>query len=180
MSYVDCTPEELPEYEANECYFPKGGISKIAVLKTGHGITDFSNSTQVQAAIDAGNFVITGGLKAELPEPAVVEGENPVACGTETITDGYDYTVETSDFNVNEANDAFYAALNKSSFAGIVLYLCEQDKVRVVEQKISFNARLMIPLSNKEKQKYMITAKWYQDVTDPLPVLYDAPEGIFA
>ena len=180
MSYVNYEPEELPAYEANECYYPKGGISKQAVLKEGHGITDFSDETQVNAAIAAGTFVVIEGLKSELPEPSVVEGESPVACGPETITDGYDYTLETMDFNVNEANDAFYAALNKSTFSGLVIYLCEQEKIRVIEKKITFNSRLVIPRSNKEKQHYLITSKWYQDVNEPFPVLYDAPTGIFA
>lgn len=179
MSYVSCTPEDLPEYEANLCYYPKGGISKVFPLKADNGISDFSNDTQVQASIDAGTMVIVGGLKGNLPEPSVVEGENPIACGSETIVDGYDYTFEWRDFNVNAGNDEFYRKLNQSQFSGFGMYLCEQNALRVIEKQVSFNSRLVIPESNKEKQYYLVTAKWSQDVADPFPVLYDAPVGIF-
>lgn len=179
MSYVNCIPEDLPEYEANECYYPKGGISKTFVLKDGHNITNFSNPTQVNAAIAAKKLVLMGGLKGSLPEPSVVEGENPIACGSETIVDGYDYTAEIKDFNVNQANDEFYRKLNQSEFSGFGMFLCEQNSVRVIEKGVTFNSRLVIPESNKEKQQYLITAKWSQDVADPFPVLYDAPAGVF-
>jgi len=179
MSYINCTPEDLPEYEANLCYYPKGGISKTFVLKEDHGITDFTDEEQVEAAITAGTMVIMGGLKGNLPEPSPVEGENPIACGSETIVDGYDYTAEIKDFNVNAGNDEFYRKLNQSQFSGFGMYLCEQNAVRVVEKGVTFNARLVIPESNKEKQQYLVTAKWSQDVADPFPVLYDAPVGIF-
>lgn len=179
MSYVDCIPEDLPEYEANICYYPKGGISKVGILKTGHNITDFSNATQVQAAITAGTLVITGGLKADIPEPSPIEGENPIACGSDTIVDGFDNTANIIDFNVNAANDAFYNSLNKSQFAGIIFYLCQQDSVRVVEEPISFVSRYVSDPSNKVKDRYLITAKWSTAVDDSIPVLYDAPVGIF-
>ncbi len=179
MSYNDCTFEELGEYEENLCYFPKGGASAVFVLKEGHGITDFSNATQVNAAITSGDMVIMSKVKGSLGEPAAVEGENPVACGSETIVDGYDYTYETINMNVNATNDLFMAQLNQSQFSGFGWFLCEQDSVRVVQQTVSFNARLVQDVSNKIKDRYLVTTKWYQSVQDPLPVLYDAPAGVF-
>lgn len=179
MSYNECTFEELGAYEENLCYFPKGGASVAFVLKEGHGITDFSNATQVNAAIAAGDMVLMTKVKGSLPEPAAVEGENPVACGSETIVDGYDYTYEIINMNVNGTNDLFMADLNKSQFSGLGWYLCDQLAVRVVQQTVSFNARLVQDVSNKIKDRYLITAKWYQAVNAPLPVLYDAPVGVF-
>lgn len=174
-----CTAEDLSDHEKNDCYYPKGGISGVGILKTGHGITDFSNATQVQAAITAGTLKVIKAVKAELPEPSPIEGENPVACGSETIVDGFDYTFEVTDFNVNENNDEFYRLLNISQFSGIMFFMCEEEQVRVVENNVSFNARLVIPRSNKEKQNYLVTAKWSQSVQESFPVLYDAPAGIF-
>jgi len=174
-----CSFEELSDHEKNNCYYPKGGISAVGILKTGHGIVDFSNSTQVQAAVDAGTLKVILAVKAELPEPSVVEGENPVACGSETIVDGYDYTFEVQDFNVNAVNDEFYRLLNISQFSGIIFYMCEEEQIRVVENAVSFNSRLVIPRSNKEKQNYLITAKWSQAVSESFPVLHEAPTGIF-
>lgn len=178
MSF-DCTFEDLSEHEKNNCYYPKGGISAAAILLSGHGITDFSSAEQTQAAILAGKYKIISPIKAELPEPSPVEGENPSACGAETIVDGFDYTVEITDFNVNATNDEFYRLLNLSQFAGLVLYMCEEEQIRVIERGVNFVSRLVIPRSNKEKQNYLITAKWSQSVQETMPVLYEAPVGVF-
>jgi hypothetical protein len=178
MSQI-CSFEDLDDHEKNDCYYPKGGIGALGILKSGHTITDFSSQAQLQAAIDAGNLKIIKNIKAELPEPSPVEGENPLACGSETIVDGFDYTVEATDFNVNNINDEFYRKLNLSQFAGLILYMCEEEQLRVVETGVNFNARLVIPRSNKEKQNYLVTAKWSQSVADEFPVLHEAPEGIF-
>lgn len=175
-----CTFEELSDHEQNECYHPKGGISSYGVLKTGHGITDFSNPTQVQAAITAGTLKLAKKVKCNYPEPSPVEGENPVACGSETIVDGFDHTFEIKDFNVNASNDEFYRQLNQSQFSGLIWYMCEEDQIRVVEKGVTFVARgPIIEESNKTKQLYLATAKWYLDVQEAFPVLYDAPAGIF-
>lgn len=179
MSHESCSFEELGDYERNECSYPKGGISFEFVLKEDHGIVDFSDVAEWEAAIAAGTVKILGPNKGELPEPSAVEGENPIACGSETITDAYDYTFEILDFNVNDTNDVLIKQLNASQFTGFGWYECETDRVRVVNHRTSFNARLTIPVSNKEKQKYMITAKWTQDVNDDIPLAYDAPAGIF-
>jgi hypothetical protein len=175
----DCSVEDLDDHEKNDCFYPKGGIGAAGILKENHGITDFANGTQLQAAIDAGTLKIIKGIKADLPEPSPVEGENPLACGSETIVDGFDYTVEWTDFNVNPTNDEFYRKLNISQFSGLILWLCQEDQLRVIEKGVSFNARLVIPRSNKEKQSYLSTAKWSQAVADTFPVLYEAPAGIF-
>jgi hypothetical protein len=175
-----CAYEELDPHEQNECYYRKGGITAYGVLKEGHGITDYSNAIQVQAAITAGNLIVFKKIKANYPEPTAVEGENVVACGSETITDGYDHTFEVKDFNVNANNDAVIVQLNNSEFSGLIWFYCEDEEVRVVERGVRFNARGPIgPETNKEKQHYLNTAKWYQGVQEPLPVLYDAPTGIF-
>ncbi len=174
-----CSVEDLDPFEKNDCYYPKGGIGAVGILKANHGITNFANGTQLQTAIDAGNLVIIKALKADLPEPSPVEGENPLACGSETIVDGFDYTVEWTDFNVNVINDESYRKLNLSQFTGLILWLCQEDQLRVAERGVSFNSRLVIPRSNKEKQSYLVTAKWSQSVADEFPVLHEAPAGIF-
>ena len=178
MSQV-CDVEELDPHELNNCFNPKGGIPSIGVLKTGYNITDFSSAIETQAAIDAGKLVIFDKVKANLPEPAAVEGENITGCGAETIVDGFDYTLDVKDFHVNANNDTLIKQLNSSDFEGIVFYMCDQDSVRVVLQKITFVSTLIIPETKREKQYYHIIAKWYQSVQTELPTLYDAPEGIY-
>jgi hypothetical protein len=177
---TNCTAEELDDHEANACYYPKGGISAIAILKSGHGITDFANATQTNAAIAAGNYKIISPIKAELPAPSPVEGENVTACGSETIVDGFDYTIPYKDFNVNAVNDEMYRQANLSQFSGVVMYMCEEEQIRVVESGVNIVAGLLIPASNKEKQHYPVTIKWSQSVQESFPVLHEAPAGVFA
>jgi hypothetical protein len=176
---TNCTAEELDDHEANDCYYPKGGISAAAILKEGNGIINFADATQTQAAITAGKYKVIKPIKAELPAPSAVEGENPSACGAETIVDGFDYEVTWKDFNVNASNDEMYRQANLSQFSGIVLYMCEEEQIRVVERGVNIVASLIIPASNKEKQYYQVSVKWSQSVQDSLPVLNEAPAGIF-
>jgi hypothetical protein len=175
-----CSFEDLDDHEQNDCFYPKGGISAIGILKADHGITDFSNAVQVQAAVDAGTLKILKKIKAEYPEPSAIEGENPLACGSETIFDGSDHNVEITDFNVNPTNDSRIVQYNTSQFSGIILYMCEEDQIRVKETGITFFARgPIIPKSNKEKQHYLISAKWSQSANEESTVLYEAPDAIF-
>ena len=120
-----CTFEELGLHEVNNCIYPKGGISAIAVLKTGHGITDWTDDVEWDAAITAGTVRIIANTKSDLPAASAIEGENPLACGSETIVDSFDYTINLKDFNVstidkslpvpvaNNANDAFWNDANR-------------------------------------------------------------------
>lgn len=180
MSYI-CSFEELDPHEKISCGYKKGGISAVAVLKKGHGITDYSNTTQVQAAINAGKFVIVDGIKGIVPEAAPIEGENPVACGAETILDGFNITTTWKDFNVSNNNNEFYRQLNNSAFEGLVLFYCQQNEIEVVEKKVTFAALpATSPESNKEKRFYNITAKYTKAVGDAFNSIYDAPEGIFS
>jgi len=181
-----CEGEELDAHEENLCGYPKGGIPSIAVLKTGYKdhITDFTNATQWEAAIAAGKAVIAKNLKAELAEPSEVTGESVTGCGQpDTVVDGHDYDFAIIDFNVatpaNPGNDTYINQLNKGTFAGVAFYNCDTDAIRVYEGRVNFSARVVIPATDREKQRYLYNAKWYSPVEQGLPVLYAAPEGIF-
>lgn len=179
---VECAFEELDPHEQNGCYYRKGGIPAFGVLKTGWEaiITDWTNATQVAAAITAGLLVIAKKVKAELTEPSAVEDEAITGCGTaENITDGFDYTLAVTDFNTNASNDEFYNQLNRSAFAGLVFYNCDADEIFVVDKKISFAGSLTIPLTNRTRQRYTVAATWFASVNDGMPVRYAAPAGIF-
>lgn len=174
-----CVPEDLTDHEVQLCTYRKGGISAIGILLPGYTTVDFSDAVEVQADITADLIKIVKTIKADLPAPTAVEGENVVACGSDTIVDGYDYVLNIKDFNVTGLNDTFYKILNNTKTAGIILYFCEEDEIRVVTTGVTFNAALVLPASNKEKQYYQITAKWSASVGDEFPTLLDAPAGIF-
>lgn len=179
---ISCTFEELDPHEQNGCYYPKGGIPAFGVLKTGWQayIQDWTNATQVQAAITAGFLVIAKKVKAELTEPSAVEDEAITGCGSaENITDGFDYTLSVIDFNSSAANDEFYNQLNRSSFAGLVFYNCDEETIFVVEKRITVSASLSIGNTNRTRQRYTATVAWYASVNDGMPTRYPAPAGIF-
>lgn len=170
---------DLPGHEQVECGdFPKGGIASLGILECDHTITDFSNATQVQAAIDAGDLKLIEPVRAILPESTEVEGVNPNACGSETILDGFDFTLTWQDFNVTSNNDSVYEALNlRQNY--LIWFECETDMIRVVDfSPVSFVSKLTTPESNKEKQFYAVTAKW-SSAPNEFPQLFDAPPGIF-
>lgn len=181
MSIV-CEFEQLSAHEKFECGPKFGGIPAAGVLKTGHGITDFSNATQVQAAITAGTLVLVEAIKGAIPDASPVEGENPVGCGSETVLDGFDRTITWKDAKITNNNNEFYRQLNsQGGFAGIVLYYCQDNTIEVIEKRINFTALpASSPESNKEKRLYNVTAKWYQDADDSFGEFFAAPEGIFS
>lgn len=178
MSQI-CEFEQLDPHEINDCFNPKGGIPSVGILKTGHNITDFSNAVQTQAAIDAGKLVIFNKVKASLPEPSAVTGENVTGCGAETIVDGFNWELDMKDFNVNKNNDALLKQLNAGSFPGLVFFMCDQNAIRVVQQRITTIANLIIPETKKDKQYYNYKFQWYQSAQTEIPELFDAPEGIY-
>lgn len=172
---VDCTFEQLDEHEKISCGYKKGGVSAIGVLKKDHGITDFSNNTQILAAVAAGTLRIIKGIKATIPDPSPIEGENPVACGSDTILDGFDATYTWKDFNISNTNNEFYRQLNSSPFAGLILYFCQQDEIEVLEKQVTFVALFPgSPESNKEKRFYTVTAKFSKSVDDAFNTIYEA------
>lgn len=169
----------LPEHEQIQCgEWLKGGVGAAAFLDCDHGITDWSDQTEWQSAIAAGKVKIVTPIKAHLPEPSAVEGENPNGCGAATIVDTYDRTVEIKDFNVTQGNIDFYNQLNRQKKQMVLFQGCDNDdRIYVIDRSISFNARNMIPESKGEKQVFMITGTW---TSFDMPTFFDAPTGIFS
>jgi len=173
MAQYQCT--DLPAHEKAICGdYLKGGIVSVGLLESDHTITNFSTASQYTTNINAGKLVLIDGIKAELPAPSPVEGENPVACGSETILDNMDRTVTWKDFNV-EGNVDLYDAMNLKQTKAI-LYECTNEKVTVIDALISWTAFRVIPASNKEKQYFQVTGKWTLLAESQI---YTAPSGIF-
>lgn len=173
---------ELGTHEVLPCGdYPKGGISAIGIALADSGLSgaDFSDEALVEAAITAGTFRVIKEIKADMPEPSEVMGDNPVAGGADQILDGFDYTLNIRDANVSASNDTFYPALNQSRGASLVLYFVHEENIRVIEKKVTFAMKPFYPAGTKEKQMYTGTAKWYADVSDAFPTEMAAPTGIF-
>lgn len=174
---VDCA--ELPDHVQQTCnQYRKGGMSAIAVLNEDAAIADYTSATDWQDAIDAGDVKIIKKIKATWPAASPVEGENPVPCGADTILDGMDESLTWKDFNVNGANDIFYAELNLKQNARIAIFFCQENEIRVVESAVTFAALFTAPETSREKQMYSATAKWFNTAGE-YNSLFAAPAGIF-
>jgi hypothetical protein len=170
---------DLTDHERVQCGdYKRGGIDAIAIIDTDANISNYSSAAAWQAAIDAENVKIIKGIKAEFPEGSRVEGENPVACGAETVLDGVDFTLSVKDFNVSAVNDEFWATANGNSYY-IAYRLCNEDEIVVIEVPVTVKAvQAVVPMSNKEKQHYPVILEFSVDA-NWFPARYAEPAAIF-
>lgn len=170
---------DLQPHESLDCLITKkGGISGILILLCDHGITDFSNFTQVNNAILAGNAFLVDRIKGNMPAGSPIEGTSPLACGAQTILDNIDWTLTWLDYYDTPTNHTHYDSLNTADAVGMLVYLCEDDEMLVIEDDVTFVATYLVPESNAEKRGFSTTAKW-RSLT--LPVLnLTPPPGIFS
>ncbi len=170
---------DLPPHEQVLCNaYLKGGIDSIGLIETDATIASYSSAANWNTAIAAGNARIIKGIKCEFPDGSAVEGENPVACGNETIIDSVDYILNVMDFNVSENNDDFWTSANGRTFH-LAIHECMQDEIIVWEVPVTVVAKAAsIPMSNKEKQRYAVELKWNAEPNN-FGTRYVAPTGIF-
>lgn len=169
---------DLPEHEQVDCgEYLKGGINAFAYLECDHTITDFSDASQWVTNIAAGKAKIFGTIRGSFPEPAPVEGENPNACGAQTIVDNFDRTFDFKDYNVSDGNNSLYNAVNRRN-GYLVTYHCEDGIISVVEASTTWTVNGPIfPENNREKAMYHGIVKW---TNYDMPAIYTAPVGIFS
>jgi hypothetical protein len=170
---------ELPEHELINCNeWLKGGIPTIGVLECDHNIAAFTSAADTNQAITDEELTLITNIKATYNEPAEITGENPIACGSENILDGFDHILSWKDFNVRSENNTHYAALNQRR-TYLLWYECETGLLKVVEREVTWMVKpALVPESNKEKQHYIGQAMWSGNVDD-FYVIYTAPAGVY-
>jgi len=172
----------LPAHQQVSCNdYAVGGISSVALIECDQTtITDYANPTQWAAAILAGTAILIKDIKGEIPAASPVMVDNPIGCGAAQIVDGMDNTAVWSDANVNGGNDDLYAKLNFRKFK-LVVFMCEEDQIRVSESAADFQAvPVMIPNNSRALQMYNVTASFFTKVGEIPFQLYSAPSGIFS
>lgn len=171
----------LPTHQQIDCNdFAVGGISAIALLECDHTITNFSNATQWNTNLANGNAKLILNIKGELPAASPVTVDNPVGCGSEQITLGFNNTITWRDSNVLASNDDLYAALNQRKLY-VVFFMCEEDEIRVSNEPNDFVALpVSVPMNNREMQMYQVTGSFFTKIGEIPFALYDAPAGIFS
>lgn len=179
MSGLNYCFTNLSDHERVQCgNYKNGGIDAVAIIDSDANISNYSSAAAWQAAINAENVKIVKGIKAELPEPSAVEGENPIGCGSETVLDGFDYSLTMRDYNVSAVNDEFWATANGQQY-WIAFRLCNEDEIVVVELPVTVKAtQAIVPTSNKEKQHYVVRLEWSAD-RNWYPSRHAEPAAIF-
>lgn len=172
---------DLPDHQQVLCNdYSVGGISATATLECDHTITDFTDATQWTTNINNGKAKLYLGVKGEVPAPSPVMTDNPIGCGAAQILSGMDNTVTWTDSNVNANNDDLYAKINQRRLF-VVVFMCEQDEIRVSESPVDFAAvPTIVPANNRERQMYSVTGSFFTKVGEIPMQLYDAPSGIFS
>lgn len=185
MAYNNCLVT-LPNYTLlATCAYVKGGISGLGIFLDGHGVTDFTQESQWSAALSANTCRIIGGcdrnVRVEIPAPTPDTLDNPSACSEQPILVGFTYTANVEDGNVNAQNDVFYAALSTARDLTVVPYMCDQDRIRVIDHDVVVYSPSMptIPFSKKELQKYFYTFTWYVSAGQLAGELLAPPDNIF-
>ena len=138
-----------------------------------HEVTDWSNTSQVEAGIAAGKITLISGVKPQMPAPSPVEVEASIGCGPENELLAFDFSLTWIDRNYTQSNTSFYNQLNK--YKGyLAMYLCNADEL-VVNDKyvVTFQAAPVYPPNGSAAIQYEATAAWRGL---DLPDTYTAPD----
>jgi len=179
MANLDYCFNGLGEHERIQCArWQKGGIDGIFLFYTDATITNYNLLANYTALINAGTGIKIQNIKGEIPDGSPVEGDNPIGCGSDTVIDGFDFTITYMDYNVNADNDALYANLNGQTVYAAV-HLCGEDDLLIIEEAITIVALpANVPTSQKEKQRYSVTLK-FSTGKDYFPIRIASPVGLF-
>jgi len=178
MSFlVDCAP--LPAHIEQACNaYKKGGFPSFAVVdKDSPIVGDWSNSSLWLSQIALGKISVANRVKMNIPDPSPQKIDNPVACGSQQILDGFDWKVEGVDGNVSTLNDSYYTTLNKKD-AYLVLWNKEESEILVIDKPVTFTCFKFAPPSNLEIQMYKIEGEFSSD-KDWFYTNYTQPTGVF-
>lgn len=177
---------DLPTYQVLTCFtYPKSGISGFGIFLPGHGVTDFSNESQWNDAITLNKARVIGGcergVRMEIPAGTPDYIDNPSGCSVVQVLTGYTYTVNWEDTNVSATNDAFYALTQTVKDITIAVFLCKEDKMRIITQDVTIATPAMpqVDFSPKVLQKYMASAQWYVSAGTVGSQVTNVPDNIF-
>lgn len=171
----NCTT--LGDHEKISCgNWKKGGSSALAIIEANYTVTDWTSKSDWDTDILAGKIHLLESIKVQIPEPAMVEGENPIGAGPDNILDSFDHTITFQDFNYTAANIDFYNALNERRFYVAVYHDVDGEVSVNVTYPCTAMVRTVTPLSKKEKRHFIGTIQWTGKDLTPL---YDAPIGVF-
>lgn len=106
--------EDQPPYGEDGCApLLQADSDALAFIKRNQtSITDYENASQWATAVAAFDVSIMKNINVSVPEPSTRTLANPRVQGPGNIHTGFDYVINFTDATINDANIAFYAALN--------------------------------------------------------------------
>lgn len=156
-----------------------GGISSIGILLDSSDFVvsaDYSNSTAYTNAINSGRMVVINSIRGAIADASPTEVDNPIACSSNSVLTGFDWTMTWIDSNTIDSNVDFYSQLNKR-VSKLIIYLPNSYEVMVVESPTNFVCNpILVPSTNRELQQFNCTARTFFG-PDGIPMKYPAPSN---
>lgn len=169
----------VPAYDLNDCPEVLAGYSQGIILECGHGITDPTNATQINAALASGKARLYPALRVGLPLRSPISVPSNVSGETDTVVN-YDNTATWVDGNVNGTNDEHYTAVfGGRKIGGMILYNAEDNdnpRILAILATVKSTGGKVSADQPTESERYEGTFTWR---SKQIPVTYPAPAGIF-
>lgn len=172
--------DALGSHVLNDCGVgTMGGYKNCILLECVNEITDPSDATEVQDAIDAGEAHLIKDVKLSIPAASPVKVDSQVANAPQIVTK-YEFAGTMVDGNVNTSNRTFYNnLLDGRSFGGIILHNADEGKVYWFDAEVRFEGSLIMPDNDGESERFETTFNYKTSPQNVVPGIYTEPAGIF-
>lgn len=182
MSCTSLNCQEIDDFVPNDCdVVLLGGSDQMLLLFCGSGVTNPSNATQIQAAINAGTAKLIQNVKVGIPLPTAVDLPVTVS-GQPPKVGTYDHTLTAYDANVNATNMESYNTLGKGVQVEAILLKMNSEATPsgrwiAPPASIYFKGGYTSPDDSTDVQHFEYTAFWKDQ--DANPEYVTLPAGIF-
>ena len=172
--------DDLGSHVINDCNtYTKGGYPNCILLECDHSITDPSDATQVQAAIDAQEARLVKNVKIAIPAGSPVKIDSPIPNEPQIVV-RYDFAGTMVDTNVSSDNVTFYNnLLDGRTLGGIIVHNQKEGIVYHVDAAVKFEGSPVLPDNDGEFERFETTFTFFKEPSEVAHTLYTEPAGIF-
>lgn len=162
--------DAMGEYTQNPCNRTLAGGTNAGVLfACDADISDYSDATEIEAAIAADKawLITDASFTLEAPSPVVVTSRT--GCKPDTVTT-YNRTGVYYNENVSIANTALHSQINDGrSFGSLLIKECNTGLATLIDARITFAGGRILPPTDADVQRYESTYSW-KSKSDPTQV----------
>lgn len=173
--------DDLGSHTLNDCgAHVFGGYPNVIILECVHSITDPSNATQVQDAIDAGEAHLVKNVSVELPVGSATKVDSVIANEPQIVT-RYEFSGTLRDPNVSSANVTFYNNLTDGrTMGGIIFHNEREGKVYWHDAAVRFEGSIIMPINDQAPEIFETVFTFKKNLGSVNPAIYTEPAGIFS